>query len=320
MNKLVSLQKFKFRHRTINQSNMKTKKLWGILMLFLCTLNLTGCNNEDEEDRQITDYKEYLLTVASQQIPGVGWSDGFNYLTDVYAVKKEQSAEWESLSFIEGFEFEEGYEYEIRISETSYLDHRMSQPAWTEYQLLEILSKEKKDSEDLPGNFIPAWYYKDKFIPEYSYAIDADDKETIEKNLKSNPVMPLDNHYLIYFYGEGLSKWVIIDNTEQMQGKGILKQVNKNPEEFPESYKLLPLSGKGSISGYMEWTFLDESENETSYPPFDVFLVRGAQTKSENTTYITPYLYLDLTEYYQKQYPQAGVRTVVVSYAIPMVY
>lgn len=56
--------------------------------------------------------------------------------------------------------------------------------------------------------------------------------------------MPLDNHYLIYFYGEGLSKWVIIDNTEQMQGKGILKQVNKNPEEFPESYKLLPLSGK----------------------------------------------------------------------------
>lgn len=299
---------------------MKTKKLWGILILFLCTLNLTSCNNEDEEGTQITDYKEYLLTVASQQIPGVGWSDGFNYLTDVYAVKKEQSAEWESLSSIKGFEFEEGYEYEIRISETSYLDHRMSQPAWTEYQLLEILSKEKKDSEDLPGNFIPAWYYKDKFIPEYSYAIDADDKETIEKNLKSNPVMPLDNHYLIYFYGEGLSKWVIIDNTEQMQGKGILKQVNKNPEEFPESYKLLPLSGKGSISGYMEWTFLDESGNETSCPPFDVFLVRGAQTKSENTTLITPYLYLDLTEYYQKQYPQAGVRTVVVSYAIPMTY
>lgn len=59
---------------------MKTNKLWGILMLFLCTLNLTGCNNEDEEGRQITDYKEYLLTVASQQIPGVGWSDGFNYL------------------------------------------------------------------------------------------------------------------------------------------------------------------------------------------------------------------------------------------------
>lgn len=89
---------------------------------------------------------------------------------------------------------------------------------------------------------------------------------------------------------------------------------------IPESYKLLPLSGKGSISGYMEWTFLDESGNETSYPPFDVFIVRGAQTKSENTTLITPYLYFDLTEYYQKQYPQAGVRTVVVSYAIPMTY
>lgn len=44
---------------------MKTKKLWGILMLFLCTLNLTSCNNEDEEGTQITDYKEYLLTVAS---------------------------------------------------------------------------------------------------------------------------------------------------------------------------------------------------------------------------------------------------------------
>lgn len=74
---------------------MKTKKLWGILMLFLCTLNLTGCNNEDEEGRQITDYKEYLLTVASQQIPGVGWSDGFNYLTIYSRILQTSAVIWQ---------------------------------------------------------------------------------------------------------------------------------------------------------------------------------------------------------------------------------
>ena len=42
------------------------------------------------------------------------------------------------------------YEYKIKISETTFLDYSMGEPAWTEYELLETISKEKKVSEDLP--------------------------------------------------------------------------------------------------------------------------------------------------------------------------
>lgn len=53
---------------------MKTKKI-GILILFLCIFGFIGCDNKDEEDEKVTDYKEYALTIASKKIPGVCWSD-----------------------------------------------------------------------------------------------------------------------------------------------------------------------------------------------------------------------------------------------------
>ena len=85
---------------------MKTKKS-GILILFLCIFCVVGCDNDEKKGREVTDYKEYILTVASRKVPGVLTSDGHNYLTDVYAVKKELSDEWIPFGNIEGFDFEE---------------------------------------------------------------------------------------------------------------------------------------------------------------------------------------------------------------------
>lgn len=67
---------------------MKTKSFLGILGLFLFVVSFIGCDNDDEQGRKITDYKEYILTIASKKVPGVMSSCGNNYLTDVYAVKK----------------------------------------------------------------------------------------------------------------------------------------------------------------------------------------------------------------------------------------
>lgn len=68
---------------------MKTKNLFGILALFLCASSLMSCLNEDEEGRKITDYKEYVLTVASEMKPGVIYSEGREGLREVYPVKKK---------------------------------------------------------------------------------------------------------------------------------------------------------------------------------------------------------------------------------------
>lgn len=71
-----------------------------------------------------------------------------------------------SLGVIDEFEFEKGYEYKVKISETNYLDYSMGNPAWTEYELLEIISKDRKDSENLPLHFIPKSYYENVQLPK----------------------------------------------------------------------------------------------------------------------------------------------------------
>lgn len=45
---------------------MRTKGL-RILTLFLCVFSFICCDKEHEEDRKATDYKEYVLTVASKK-------------------------------------------------------------------------------------------------------------------------------------------------------------------------------------------------------------------------------------------------------------
>ena len=169
---------------------MKKHNYFTILLVaILAMIVVTSCIDDDEEGRKVTDYKEYTLTVASVKLPGVLTSSGRNVLADVYAVKNEQSTDWEAHGSIGKFEYEEGYEYQIRISGTSYLDYNMGDPAWTEYELLEVISKERKDSENLPPHFIPDWYFEQHcpyINPEFAYAIDADKKEDIENDLKTD--------------------------------------------------------------------------------------------------------------------------------------
>lgn len=293
---------------------MKTKNLFGILMLFLFTFAFISCDKEDEEGRKITDYKEYVLTVASEMRPGLMLAEGPDFLKEVYPVKKENSEEWETLSNVDGFEFEKGYEYKIKISETGYLDYRMGQPAWTEYDLLEVISKEKKNSEELPKHFIPETFYKNKFLPKYRYVVEADNKEVIEEDLNNNSILPLDYHYMLYRGEDSSLRWIAIKDDKNTIGPCIIISRNKDPEKMPESYKLLPW--EGNVYGFMGWQFLDEEGNETNYPSFDVFASRSTKSRTFNPAPNTVCLYEDLTEYYKNKYPETGVKAVVVSYTI----
>lgn len=92
------------------------------------------------------------------KLEGVVTSCGNSTKGKVLAVKKHGSTTWEAWSGIAGFDYVDGYEYHLKINETNYLDHRMGEPVWTEHKLLDVLSKEKKETEGLPEDLIPEWY------------------------------------------------------------------------------------------------------------------------------------------------------------------
>ena len=294
---------------------MKTRNFVGALTLLLCASVFFSCSNDDEEEeRKITNYKELVLTVASKKIPGV--LDGNKYVSEVYAVKNEQEDEWIAYyGNIAGFEHEKGYEYKIKVSETTYQDYAMDDPTWTERNLLEVISKVKKDSEDLPIHLVPETYYKHIPLPRYRYAIEAENKSLIEDDLKMNTLLPLDYHFLYYNSTGGFLKWIGIHDKSRVFGPYIVKNAHKNPEEMPESYKLLPPEGR-IVAGSNEWTFLDESEHPVNPLTFDVFIGYTALTKSAGPTPNTIFLYKDLSQFYQSKYPNAGVKTVVASYTL----
>ena len=103
----------------------------------------------------------------------------------------------------------------------------MGTPAWTERELLEVISKDKKDSENLPLHFIPEAYYENIPLPQYRYAVEADNKEVIEGDLKNHSILPLEYHYFYYAHSEG-PKWLAIKDDISVLGTAHYK--SKYPE------------------------------------------------------------------------------------------
>ena len=51
---------------------------------------------------------------------------------------------------MQDFDYESGYEYAIKISETNYRGYTRGTPAWSEYKLIEIIAKEQKTPKGFP--------------------------------------------------------------------------------------------------------------------------------------------------------------------------
>lgn len=287
------------------------KKLLSFCLLFASVLSC----NEDKHGRQIIGYKEYIVTVASTKLPGIPFSYGSDFITDVYAVKIENSNEWELLPGINGFDYEEGNEYRLRISETDYLDYSMGDPAWTEYDLLEILSKERKDSENLPPYFIPEWYFEKehcgKVNPDFSYAIQADNKEEIEKDIQADASYKFDG--LDLYVDHRSNYWFTIDSEMKTRKHGALIMNNINPEELPETYKLLAPAYQ--IRGCQQFDFMTY-DLESTVLQYVAFFYDKPAGKSEAPQNIGILLYKDLTTHYQAKYPEAGITAVVLRYDV----
>ena len=227
---------------------MKTKFL-SCLLVVVASISLSSCQEDDENERKIINQQEYELTVASKLVPGTVYVGcGNDYVSDVYAGKKEQSDEWSTFWNIADFKHEPGNEYRIQVEETTYEDHLMGEPVWTESRLLKVLSIEAKDSEDVPEHLLPKQYYENEtFVPEYRFAVEAEQKELIEKDLKENPPFMVGDNVIVY--GKpAFQRWIALDKTGKILGNGNLKHVKVDYPSVPDSYKLLPLKGTATAA------------------------------------------------------------------------
>lgn len=257
---------------------MKTKGLFGILLLFLCAINLVSCDDEDLHDK-VTQVKMFVSGEKGMYQPL-----GAPAPIDCMLVKEEGEDEYRPLGFsgIAGFEYEKGYMYELLLKKT-VLANPPADGSNVTYELIEVLSKKMLGS---------------LHAVEVVYKVDAEQKELIETDLQNNLPVPVGGGYIL------VSNHVsIVDANKKILSEGTFQyERGYTMESIPESYKLVWPDAQ--IDSLMQWMF-DFNGKKHSY---DVFLVKwGAQ----RYTTLRPWLYEDLTEYYQTKFPDAGVRGVV---------
>ncbi|OPB94445.1 DUF4377 domain-containing protein [Elizabethkingia ursingii] len=102
---------------------------------FLFTLFIS-CNRSDNNDRTVEitanvwpTYIEYK-NVLGDTVHGI-------------KIKETDSNEWSTIAGISGFQYEEGYEYQIRLLKT-YLVNPPMDGSNIDYKLIEVISKTKK--------------------------------------------------------------------------------------------------------------------------------------------------------------------------------
>ena len=297
---------------------MRLRSVIRTISVSLTTAIIVSCSiNGEPEGRRVTDYQEYEVTVASEKVLGVYTSCGNKILTDVYAVRYAGEDGWKMLASIEGFEYESGYEYILRISRTDYLDYSLGEPAWTEYALIEEISKEAKASENVPDNFIPELFFEQHCadLDDFAYKVEAEHPETIATDIKNDPAFSFNGGKLCMV---GLGQWLLLDSDNNVEKWGQLKRVSMSADEMPGIYRIFPPEDAGSIRGYGRLEFMELGDDDNSLMQFDIFFAPSARSKAD---YPIPHtfrlwLYKDLTEEYKKKYPEAGVEAVVIRYCV----
>lgn len=116
-----------------------------IILLFISAFALTACDKED-------DYSVREWTVASQ----LGISHGYFALQPVLLVKANDDTSWRALyEGIEGFDFQPGYEYRLRIKARQLSDPPQDASS-IRYSLLELISKTPARSA-IPDSYYPTF-------------------------------------------------------------------------------------------------------------------------------------------------------------------
>ena len=174
------------------------------------------------------------------------------------------------------------------LGDTVYADTHLGD--WGMQMGLTVL--QLKEDGYLDEFFKSSGNYENIPLPQYRYAVKADNKELIEQDLKDNSLIALDYHDMLYRGEDNCLRWIALHDSDKVLGPYIIQTKSKAPEEMLESYTILPPDAQ--IAGYGEWTFLDEAEIPIDNLSFDVFMGYAAQTKDIDRAPTAIYLYKDL--------------------------
>lgn len=115
---------------------MKTRNLLCLLVIFSCFASFLSCSDDDSEVLQVTVSSNPAYSCIFY---GCCWP------TEVMQISEDLRS-WDYLGFgeIEGFQYERGYEYVLRIKKSNIANPPADAPS-VRYELLDVLSKEKKE-------------------------------------------------------------------------------------------------------------------------------------------------------------------------------
>ena len=118
------------------------KVLIYLLSTLLVFFSLSSCDDNDDKNK-VVEVKAtiWYKHVDYAIVPG-------NTITKGIKIKEDNSDEWVSLAGIDGFNYEEGYNYEVRLQKT-FLSNPPQDGSSIEYRLIEIIEKTKFEPEML---------------------------------------------------------------------------------------------------------------------------------------------------------------------------
>lgn len=118
---------------------MKTKNLFGILMLFLFTFTFISCDKDGLADK-VETIKLYVSAETETYTPWVSDTP-----VECMLVKEEGNSSYSKLPFngIEGFVYKKGFEYTLKVEKTT-LANPPADDSDVRYKLIEIITEQEK--------------------------------------------------------------------------------------------------------------------------------------------------------------------------------
>lgn len=121
---------------------MRTRHLFGMFLLFLCSICLTGCLNDDEPKDKVETMNAHVSAITCVNGTWFG-----NYPIEGMLVKVDGESDYQYFNFNEigGFTYQRGYEYELQIERTT-LANPPADGGLYDYKLIKEIQKKQGES------------------------------------------------------------------------------------------------------------------------------------------------------------------------------